>query len=146
MRRIEQPQVEMQIAPLIDVCFLLLFFYILTSKPDPSEGTLPTSLPGTAALEERLEIPDEQRITVLANRSVLINEQPVDSATNPDLTQLCTILSRLNEAARAHKSTPLVTVEVADNLPHQRLLEVLSACTRAGIRSVSFATTPEEAQ
>jgi biopolymer transport protein ExbD len=146
MRRIEHPQVEMQIAPLIDVCFLLLFFYILTSKPVPPEGTLPAALPGTAALEERLEIPDEQRITVLANRSVLINEQPMDSATDSDLPQLRTVLSRLREAAIAHKNTPLVTIEAADSLPHQRLLEVLNACTRSGIRSVSFATTPEATQ
>jgi biopolymer transport protein ExbD len=30
-RRSEHPQVELQIAPMIDVCFLLLFFYLLTS-------------------------------------------------------------------------------------------------------------------
>ena len=145
MRRIEHPQIELQIAPLIDVCFLLLFFYILTCKPAPPEGTLPSALPGTAALEEPLEIPDEQRLTVLADGQLLVNEQPFDSPASRDLPQLRTLLSRLTTAATAHKGKPLVTIEAADSLPHQRLLEVLNACTQAGIGSVSFATNPVEA-
>jgi len=145
MRRIEHPQIELQIAPLIDVCFLLLFFYILTCQPEKPEGMLPSSLPGTAALEEPLEIPDEQRVTLLAGGQILVNEQPFDSATSRDLPQLRTFLSRLTAAAAAHKGRTLVTIEAADTLPHQRLLEVLNACTQAGIGSVSFATNPVEA-
>jgi biopolymer transport protein ExbD len=144
MRRIEHPQIELQIAPLIDVCFLLLFFYILTSKPEQPEGTLPSSLPGTAALETPLEIPDEQRLTLLAGGQVLVNEQQFDSAASRDLPQLRHFLSRLKEAADAHKGRPLVTIDAADALPHQRLLEVLHACTQSGIGSVSFATNPGE--
>jgi biopolymer transport protein ExbD len=145
MRRVEHPQIELQIAPLIDVCFLLLFFYILTCKPEQPEGTLPSSLPGTAALDEPIEIPDEQRLTVLANGQILVNEQPLDSASSRDLPQLRNFLSRLRDSAQAHSGKPLVTIEAADSLPHQRLLEVLNACTQAGIGSVSFSTNPEEA-
>ena len=145
MRRIEHPQIELQIAPLIDVCFLLLFFYILTCRPAPPEGTLPSSLPGTAALEEPLEIPDEQRLTLLASGQILVNEQEFDSGASHDLPQLRSFLSRLREAAQAHKGSPLVTIEAADSLPHQRLLEVLNACTQAGLGSVSFSTNPVEA-
>ena len=90
MRRIEHPQIELQIAPLIDVCFLLLFFYILTSKPEQPEGTLPSALPGTAALEAPLEIPDEQRLTILSDGRLLVNEQQFDSAASGDLPQLHT--------------------------------------------------------
>ena len=141
MRRIEHPQIELQIAPLIDVCFLLLFFYILTSKPEQPEGTLPSALPGTAALEAPLEIPDEQRLTILSDGRLLVNEQQFDSAASGDLPQLRHFLSRLKESADAHKGRPLVTIDAADTLRNQRLLEVLHACTRSGIGTVSFATT-----
>ena len=47
MRRAEHPQIELQIAPMIDVCFLLLFFYILTSKPVKPEADMSMTLPGT---------------------------------------------------------------------------------------------------
>lgn len=144
MRHIEHPQIELQIAPLIDVCFLLLFFYILTCKPEPPESTLPSALPGTATLEEPIEIPDEQRLTLLAGGQILVNEQPFDSGASRDLPQLRNLLSRLTAAAAAHKGKPLVTIEAADSVPHQRLLEVLNACTEAGVDSVSFATNPVE--
>lgn len=144
MRRVEHPQIELQIAPLIDVCFLLLFFYILTSKPVQPEGMLPSSLPGTALAEEPVDIPDEQRITVLASGQVLVNEQPLDPDSSADLPKLKAFLSRLKESATAHKGSPLVTIDAADNLRHQRLLEVLNACTQAGISSVSFATNSQE--
>jgi biopolymer transport protein ExbD len=145
MRRVEHPQIELQIAPLIDVCFLLLFFYILTSKPAQPETALPSSLPGTAAVDEPLEIPDEQRLTILASGQVLANEQPLDPGTAPDLPMLRSFLARLQESAAAHKGSPLVTIDAADTLPHQRLLEVLNACTQTGIASVSFCTNTEEA-
>ena len=145
MRRIEHPQIELQIAPLIDVCFLLLFFYILTSKPVPPESSIPSSLPGTAPLEEPLNIPDEQRLTILSNGQILVNEQALDPGSSTVLPMLRSFLSRLQETTSAHKGTPLVTIDAADSLQHQRLLEVLHACTRAGISSVSFCTNPGEA-
>jgi biopolymer transport protein ExbD len=145
MRRVEHPQVELQIAPLIDVCFLLLFFYILTSKPVQPEGTLPASLPGTALVDEPVEIPDEQIVTVLADGGVLANEQPLDPGTSPGLPRLKVFLSRLNQNATAHKGSPLVTVDAEDSVHHQRLLEVLNACTQSGISSVSFSTKPQDA-
>ncbi|MFZ4682856.1 MAG: ExbD/TolR family protein, partial [Terrimicrobiaceae bacterium] len=64
MKRTEHPQIELQIAPMIDVCFLLLFFYILTSKPVKPEADMSMTLPGTVAQEESVDIPDEQRITI----------------------------------------------------------------------------------
>jgi biopolymer transport protein ExbD len=144
MRRVEHPQIELQIAPLIDVCFLLLFFYILTSSPAPQEGVLPSALPGTAALEEPLEIPDEQRIAVLASGRILVNEEPLDQAAEMEIPKLRQFLARLKAAAEGHKGTPLVTIDAADSLPHQKLLEVLNVCTQAGIGSVSFVTTTGE--
>jgi len=144
MRRVDHPLIELQIAPLIDVCFLLLFFYILTCKPEQPERALPSSLPGTAPLEVPLEIPDEQRVAILSNGQVLVNDQPFDTADSRDLPQLRNFLCRLKQAAQAHKGSPLVTIAAADTATHQRLIEVLYACTQAGIGSVSFATNAEE--
>lgn len=145
MRRVEHPQIELQIAPLIDVCFLLLFFYILTSRPVSPEGSIHSSLPGTAATDQPLDIPDEQRLTVLSTGEVLVNEQPLDAGTGTDLRGLRSFLSRLRQSATSHGSRPLITMEVADHLPHQRLLEVLQACTEAGISSVSFSASGGDA-
>ena len=146
MRRIEHPQVEMQIAPLIDVCFLLLFFYILTSKPVAPESELGLSLPGTVAQAEPVELPDEQRIEILDSGQIVLNEALLDPPDKRELKQLLAVLCRYKQTADANKAPALVTVDAADHTTHQRIVDVLSACAQAGIKQVTLADTQEDAQ
>jgi biopolymer transport protein ExbD len=139
MRRAEHPQVEMQIAPLIDVCFLLLFFYILTSKPVQPEADIGMSLPGTVSQNEPVEFPDEQRIEILETGRVVLNEESVDSPETGELSRLQAILTRYKQSAEANKSSALVTLAAADRATHQRIVDVLNVCARAGITQVTFA-------
>ena len=143
MRRADHPQIELQIAPMIDVCFLLLFFYILTSKPVKPEADVSMTLPGTVSQEESLEIPDEQRITILEDGQVVLNDLPMDEPQSRDLPSLLKTLVRFKEAADANKSEGLVTVDAANDCRHQRIVGVLNACARAGIRGVTFAASEE---
>ena len=138
MRRVEHPQIELQIAPLIDVCFLLLFFYILTTKPERSESGIPSALPGRVSLEQPLRIPDTQTVRISSEGQVFLNDLAMDNAQSAELVQLRTQLARLKQVANSHKDTPLVLIESAEDTRHQRLVEVLQACAAAGIESVSF--------
>jgi biopolymer transport protein ExbD len=144
MRRTEHPQIELQIAPMIDVCFLLLFFYLLTSKPVQPEADINMTLPGTVSQEESLEIPDEQRISILENGQVVLNDLPMDEPQSRDLPTLLKTLRRFKESADANKAEALVTVDAADHSQHQRIVDVLNACAHAGIRGVTFAASEEE--
>ncbi|MEY3479308.1 MAG: hypothetical protein RIQ71_83 [Verrucomicrobiota bacterium] len=139
MRRIEHPQIELQIAPMIDVCFLLLFFYILTSKPVKPEADVSMTLPGTVAQEQSLDIPDEQRVAIQDNGQIVLNDLPLDKADSKDLPALLATLKRFKESTDANKSQALVTVDVADRAVHQRVIDVLNACAQAGIQGVTFA-------
>jgi len=144
MRRVIHPQIELQIAPMIDVCFLLLFFYILTSKPVKPEADMSMTLPGTVAQEETLEIPDEQRITIQENGQIVLNDLPMDNPASRDLPALLGTLQRFKQSADASKSEALITVDVDDAARHQRVVDVLDVCARAGIRGVTFAGAGEE--
>jgi biopolymer transport protein ExbD len=144
MKRTENPQIELQIAPMIDVCFLLLFFYILTSKPVKPEADISMTLPGTVAQEESLEIPDEQRITILENGQIALNDLPMDEPESRELPSLFKTLVRFKESAEANRSDALITVDAADDSHHQRIVDVLNVCARAGIRGVTFAASEEE--
>jgi biopolymer transport protein ExbD len=144
MKRIEHSQIELQIAPMIDVCFLLLFFYILTSKPVRPEADMSMTLPGTVPQEESIEIPDEQRIIIQEDGQVILNDLPMDNPQNRDLPALLKTLVRFKETADANKSEPLVTVDAADGSHHQRIVDVLNICARAGIQGVTFAASEEE--
>lgn len=144
MRRSEHPQIELQIAPMIDVCFLLLFFYILTSKPVQPEADINMTLPGTVAQEESLEIPDEQRLSILEDGQIVLNDLPMDEPQSRELPALLKTLTRFKESVDANQSEALITVDAADGSQHQRIVDVLNACARAGIRGVTFAASEEE--
>jgi biopolymer transport protein ExbD len=144
MRRTAHPQIELQIAPMIDVCFLLLFFYILTSKPVKPEADMDMTLPGTVAQEESLDIPDEQLITIQDNGQIVLNDLALDRPDSRELPALFATLKRFKETADANKSQALITVDVSDNAVHQRVIDVLNSCARAGIQGVTFAGATEE--
>ena len=145
MRRTEHPQIELQIAPMIDVCFLLLFFYILTSKPVKPEADMSMTLPGTVAQEESLDIPDEQRIAIQDNGQIVLNDLSLDRPDDRKLPALLATLKRFKESSDANKSQALITVDVSDGAVHQRVVDVLNACAEAGIQGVTFAgATGEE--
>ncbi|HEY5813909.1 MAG TPA: biopolymer transporter ExbD [Terrimicrobiaceae bacterium] len=144
MKRTEHAPMELQIAPMIDVCFLLLFFYILTSKPVKPEADMSMTLPGTVSQEESMEIPDEQRIAILENGQVVLNDLAMDEPESRDLPALFKTLLRFKESTDANKSEALITVDAADGSQHQRIVDVLNACARAGIHGVTFAASEEE--
>lgn len=139
MKRTEHPQIELQIAPMIDVCFLLLFFYILTSKPVKPEADMSMTLPGTVAQEESVDIPDEQRITIQDNGQIVLNDLALDKPDGKELPALLATLRRFKESSDANKSEALITIDVSDNAIHQRVVDVLNACAQAGIGGVTFA-------
>jgi biopolymer transport protein ExbD len=144
MKRTEHAQIELQIAPMIDVCFLLLFFYILTSKPVKPEADMSMTLPGTVSQEESIEIPDEQRITIQEDGQIVLNDLPMDEPQSGDLPVLLKTLVRFKQTADANKSQALITLDAADGSHHQRIVDVLNACARAGIQGVTFATSEED--
>jgi biopolymer transport protein ExbD len=145
MKRTEHPQIELQIAPMIDVCFLLLFFYILTSKPVKPEADMSMTLPGTVAQEETLDIPDEQRVSIQDGGQIFLNDLALDKPDDKNLPSLIATLKRFKESSEANKSQALITLDVSDNAMHQRVVDVLNACAEAGIQGVTFAgATGEE--
>lgn len=145
MKKTEHPQVEMQIAPLIDVCFLLLFFYILTSKPAQPEADIGVNLPGTVSQDEPLELPDEQRVEILESGQIVLNEETLEPPESIELPRLRAVLARYEESTRANKGHALVTLEAADRAKHQRIVDVLNVCAQVGITQVTFAGPQGEA-
>jgi biopolymer transport protein ExbD len=144
MRRVEHPQIELQIAPMIDVCFLLLFFYILTSKPVKQEADMNMTLPGTVSQDQALDIPDEQRVIIAENGQVILNDLPQDTPQSKELPTLLATLKRFKESCNANKTEAMVTVDVEDQAKHQRIVDVLNACAQADIRGVTFSGITEE--
>jgi len=129
---------------MIDMVFLLLVFFMVTAKPIKQESDINLGLPGTISQEEAVEIPDEQRISIQPTGQVVLNEMLMDSPTSTALPTLLSTLVRFKESADANKSEALITIDADDEASHQRIVDVLNTCAKAGISGVTFADSSEE--
>lgn len=135
--------IEMQMGPMIDMVFLLLVFFMVTARPTPDEADLSVTLPGTVPQDEVLELPDEQRIIVRADGTVVLNELELGAPGDGELDGLVTTLTRFRLASEAAGSRAFVTLDPDDAVPHQRVMDVMNACARAELHEVSFAEKDE---
>ena len=130
--------------PMIDMVFLLLVFFMVTAKPIKQESDISLGLPGTVAAEEAVDLPDEQRIRIEDDGSIVLNDSVLAPAADTNLKELVAILRRFKESSEANKSEALVTLDAADGSNHQRIVDVLNACARADITGVTFSDSADE--
>ena len=144
IRRRDTQLVEMQMGPMIDMVFLLLVFFMVTAKPIKQESDISLGLPGTVAAEETVELPDEQRIRIEEDGSIVLNDSVLGVPADSALDGLVATLKRFKESADANKTDALVTLDAADDTSHQRIVDVLNACARADIGGVTFSDSASE--
>ena len=130
--------------PMIDMVFLLLVFFMVSAKPVKPERDIPMGLPGQVAQEEAVDIPDEARVIIEPSGQVVLNERQLDTPGSSSLPELRAVLVRFRQSTENARTEALVTLAPADEVPHQRLVDVLNACAEAGIRGVTLAGGNDE--
>ena len=134
---------ELDVAPLIDMVFLLLVFFMSTASLVKSEGDLGIKLPGIVQQAVTVDMPDEQMIEVRENGRVYLNGREFGNVDQNDMPQLVTTLERYKTASRASKNKALITIWADDNALHQRVIDVMNACAAAGIENVTFSAAAQ---
>lgn len=127
-----------QIAPMIDVVFVILVFFMSLSATVKIEAELNTKLPGSAVTSAAVEFPDEQTISIDVNGQALLNDDPMDAPDDPALPTLTNALLRLKQNADNAKTKLLVTISSAPKAPYHRTIDVLNALAYAQIDNVTF--------
>jgi biopolymer transport protein ExbD len=133
-----------QIAPMIDVVFVIMLFFMVMAGAVKVEKELNTQLPGNAETSGGTEFVDEQVINIAENGEVLLNEEPMDTPANRELPTLKNTLIRLKKASDEAKSPTMVTVVSEPNAKYSRTIDVLDALAIAGIGNVTFTVNEEE--
>jgi len=148
MRRLNldsnEGNIGFQIAPMIDVVFVIMLFFMVMAGAVKVERELNTQLPGSAETSTSTDFVDEQIITVSENGEILLNDEPFDSATSHDLPQLKGTLMRLKQNADAAKSPTMVTIVSDENAKYSRTIDVLDALAVAKIDNVTFTVSDQE--
>jgi len=133
----------LDISSLIDVCFLLLIYFIVTSSITPRESDLGMSLPAAAPPSDSQPKIEPFFIKIdsagVVYTGVGAAQQAMDGDSSVrDLPLLLSQLEVYNNAARASSSTPLVQIWADEGSTQQRVIDVLNALATIGISSVTF--------
>lgn len=140
---INEGNVGFQIAPMIDVVFVIMLFFMVMAGAVKVEKELNTKLPGSVPASN-VDFVDEQIITIAENGEITLNEEPMDSATNTLLPQLKATLMRLKQNADNTKSPAVVTIISEEAARYSRTIDVLDALSVAGIENVTFTVSEQE--
>jgi len=121
-----------QLAPMIDVVFLLLCFFIATQVFSQWETEIGIQLPTaeTGKVPERL--PGEVIINILKDGKIVVNRQDVS-----DGESLEKLLKRL---AEYFPGQPVI-IRADKAVAYEHVVRVLDYCRKADIWNISFATT-----
>ncbi|TAG08930.1 MAG: biopolymer transporter ExbD [Verrucomicrobia bacterium] len=144
LRRREEQSIEVQLAPMADIGFLLICFFLISSRPPRNEADLSMTLPGSVSDEQSIDIPQDITISIQMDGNVIANDEVIGPAGDQALPRLVTLLKNFKTAADLNQSQSLVTVDAANQTNHQRIIDVLNACGLAGIRGVTLADDIEE--
>jgi len=132
-----------QIAPMIDVVFVILLFFIVQASDIQVENAHVTRLPGDFESKEAVDLPDEIAIRIEDDGQVYLNDDPLDNTDSVTpagkaLPELAGSLKSLREASDASKSKVLVTIYANELALYSRVIDVLDALSLAKISDVTF--------
>ena len=130
---------EMDLTPMIDVVFLLLVFFMVTTQLIKQEADLGIQLPAAAAPKATPELPSKHIIDIMPDGSILINGGATGDDGGGDLPGLTHMLASLKASADRLGKKTVVTIQADAYSPHYRAIDVLNACARANLSYVSFA-------
>jgi biopolymer transport protein ExbD len=126
-----------QIAPMIDVVFVILLYFMVMAGSIQKENAHNTKLPGTKESDTPQDAPDEISIQIQEDGQVSLNEDPLDNPEGP-LTELALSLKQLKNSSDAGQTPLLVTIYAADTAEYQRVIDVLDCLGQARIENVTF--------
>lgn len=133
-----------QIAPMIDVVFVIMLFFMVMAGAVRVERELNQKLPGTVETSKSQEFTDEIIINIAVNGEVLLNDEPMDPVGKHQMPRLVATLMRLKQASDAAKAPALVTIISEPEAKYTRTVDVLDALAAAEISNVTFTVTDEE--
>ncbi len=138
-----------QIAPMIDVVFVIMLFFMVMANSVKVEYELKTALPGSAVTQDtEVDMPDEIIINIAEDDLISMNEEVYDAGLPPDqakkLPTLTDSLIRAKKDADARGSKVLVTLVTEEHAKYGRIIDVMNALAKAKIENVTFTVGSEE--
>lgn len=146
-RKTEEEEAKIDISSLIDVCFLLLIYFIVTSIITEPESDLVIKLPAPHDGSSEFDI-DPMMFQVDANGAVTQIETdqtqiPLVASGHPDgLHQTPEELPELNQTVRNYASIArdraMIQLDIDTSAKAQHVVDVLNVLSKHGIKNIAF--------
>ena len=133
---------------MIDVSFLLLIYFLVTSTLEPTEADLAMTMPSTqtSTSSTKIEI-DQMTVEVNGAGHIVLNGEVLDTdASTREVPLLLDRLKTYAESAKLTDSKPMVIIAADDAAKSQRFIDVLNALAdkSVNIRNVTITGFKEE--
>lgn len=132
-RRNQEPQLN--ITPLIDVVFLLLIFFMVSTTFD-KERAIEIELPSASSSDEVKDV-ENLEITIDAQGHYFVNDAEVLGE------QVETLKKAIRKVVGDRDNLPVI-INADGRAPHQSVIGALEAAGQLGFTAVSFATRQTE--
>jgi biopolymer transport protein ExbD len=125
----------LQIAPMLDILFVLLLFFMVSAGAQKHEASITTELPGNGGADVNIPI----RISIDVDGQVSWQGSPVDATTGDELPEL---VHHLQAAVQDNPGRPVI-ITPSPTTRHQRVIDVLNACATARVKNIAFGSATE---
>ena len=129
----EEGDFGFQIAPMVDVVFVLLLFFMACAGQNITEGFLTVRLPSGGPSEAQTKVPIV--VDIDGNGNVSVNGQ--SQGGNPGEREIPALREHLTSAMTSDPEDPVI-IRPAPDTKHERLIDVLNACRQAKVKNLSF--------
>lgn len=129
-------EATIDLTPVIDVVFILLLFFIVTTS-FTRESNLSINLP-EAAGEAAVEAPLQLEIVVASNGTYAVNGRALVN------TRIDTLMTAISELAGDDQSLP-ITITADAAATHQSVVTAMDAVAQLGFTKLNIATRQPEA-
>ncbi len=122
-----------QIAPMVDVVFVLLLFFMACAGQKITEGLLTINLPSQAKGDAAVKVPIV--VDIMDNGDVIVNGQSLGG--DPKQREIPRLLKFLQDAVASAPDDPIIIRPMPTTM-HERVVDVLNACRIAKVKNLSF--------
>lgn len=132
------PHLGFQIAPMIDVVFVIMLFFMVMAGAMKMEGILPAKLPGIP-VDGNVKSPDhEVRLGVGEDGTITLNGELFDTPASKNLPALTATLQRLKALADRNHDRVLISVISEPDARYERICHAINAVNKANIADITF--------
>jgi biopolymer transport protein ExbD len=125
----------LELAPMIDVVFLLMIFFLVASKLDEADRAIDVVLPDAAAAKPLTSRPREFVVNIDRGGGYYAGARPV---------QLDELRDLLRQATADNPQRQTVILRADEDTAHKFVVGAMDACVQAGIEDYQVQSAPAE--